>query len=68
MADESQSQTSDEAQQVGSAGGDVRQMRVGDLLDITNAQNVDVAAQLSDLISRIQTDIEAGNIDVGGKG
>lgn len=67
MANGGQSQsTGAEGQQVGSAGGDVKQMTVGQLIDIANQQNFDIEA-LNNLVGDVQAQIEAGNIQAGGE-
>lgn len=53
-------------QQVGSAGGDVRQMKVGDLLNLANQQNIDVEA-LNNLVGDIQAEVDAGNVQLAGE-
>jgi hypothetical protein len=53
-------------QQVGSAGGDVKQLKVGDLLNLANQQNIDVEA-LNNLVGDIQAEVDAGNIALGGE-
>lgn len=54
-------------QQVGSAGGDVRQMKVGDLINLANQQNIDVEA-LNNLVGDIQAEVDAGNVQLAGEG
>lgn len=64
MTDSGMSQdASDKGQQVGSAR-DVKQMKVGDLIDVAVQNNMDVEA-LNNLIGDIQAalDVEAGNVD-----
>jgi len=39
--------------QGGSAGGDIHNMSVGDLIDLANQQNLDLSA-LNDLLSQIE--------------
>lgn len=56
-------QTGTRGQQVGSAGGDVKQMTVGQLIDVANQQNIDVSA-LNDLIGQVQSQIGK---DMGGQ-
>ncbi|HET7110210.1 MAG TPA: hypothetical protein VFI41_05020 [Gemmatimonadales bacterium] len=51
------SQGGPSAQTVSSAGGDVKQMRVDDLINLANQQNLDVSA-LNDLLSKIQVSPE----------
>lgn len=50
--------------QTATAQGDVKQMRVDDLINLANQQNLNVDA-LNDLISKVQVDpnISAANVD-----
>ena len=60
----SMSQGGPSAQTVSSAGGDVRQMRVDDLINLANQQNLDVSA-LNDLLGQIQVNPD---VNVSGTG
>jgi hypothetical protein len=53
-------------QQVGSAGGDVKQMKVGDLINLANQQNLDIEA-LNNLVGDIQAEVDAGNVQLAGE-
>lgn len=64
MTDRGQTQdSSSKGQQVGSAGGDVRQMKVGDFINIAAQNDMDVEA-LNQLVGDVQAAIEAGNVNV----
>jgi hypothetical protein len=64
MPDEGMTQDAGaKGQQVGSAR-DVHQMKLGDLVNLANQQNIDISP-VTDLAAQIQADIDAGNIDIG---
>lgn len=51
--------------QGGTAGGDIKNMSVGELLNLANQQNIDVSA-LNDLLSNIQVNPDIGaNVGTG---
>lgn len=51
-------------QAASNVGGDVKQMSVGDLIDLANQQNLDVSA-LNDLLGQVNVD---PNVNVSGTG
>lgn len=53
--------------QSATAGGDVRQMRVDDLINLANQQNLDVSA-LNDLLGQIQVSPDINVAGTGGAG
>lgn len=66
MTDSGMSQdASDKGQQVGSAGGDVKQMKIGDVLDLAAQLGVGDIDALNNLIGDIQAEVDAGNVNVG---
>lgn len=77
MADETQgnmgggqSQGGPAAQTGTATGGDVKQMRVDDLINLANQQNLDVSA-LNDLLGQIQVNPQVntgGTVDASGGG
>lgn len=48
--------------QGGTAGGDIKNMNVGDLIDLANQQNIDLSA-LNDLLGQVQINPD---VNVGG--
>lgn len=55
MAKDQSSSQGGSTAQGGSAGGDIKNMKVGDFIDLANQQNIDVSA-LNELLGQVNVD------------